>query len=65
MAPWLNSRTPWIRRTDPGNFVRRYQHLFAGEPVADFDDQFMNRPAFIVHHKIADVADDPSLAWRW
>jgi len=45
--------------TDPGNFVRRDQHLFAGEPVAGFDDQLTDRPAFIVHHKIADVADDP------
>ena len=44
--------------TDPVHFARRNPHLLAGEPVAGFDDQLPDRPALVVHHKIADVADD-------
>src|ERR1035437_900594 len=45
--------------TNPVNLARRYLHLFAGKPVAGLDDQLTNRPALVVHHKIADVADRP------
>ena len=51
--------------TDPVHLARRYLHFLAGKPVPGFDDQLTNRPALGVHHKIADVADVPSVARRW
>ena len=35
--------------TDPLHLAHRYLHLFAGEPVAGFDDQLMDGPTFVVH----------------
>src|ERR1035437_2289858 len=44
---------------NPANLARRYRHLLARKPVTDLDDQLTNRPALGVHHKGADMADDP------
>lgn len=44
--------------TDPVNLAHRYLHIFTGEPVADFDDQLLNGPALVIHHKITDMADE-------
>jgi len=44
--------------TDPINFARQNQHLLASEPVADLDNDLADSPILVVHHKIANVADD-------
>ena len=44
---------------DPVNRARGYLHLFARKPVAGFDDQLADPPTLVVHHKIADVTEQP------
>ena len=43
--------------TDSVHLFRRYQYLFTGKPVPDFDDQLADRPRPSVHHEIANVTD--------
>jgi hypothetical protein len=44
-------------KTDTVNRAGWYLDLFAGKPMAGFDDQLTNRPTLGVHHKIAEMTD--------
>ena len=42
---------------DPVDVFRGNHHLFAGKPMAGFDDQVTDRPGIAVDDEVGDVAD--------